>query len=442
MESEITRSEAEAILTSMVYGVVPRMGLRHINVGHEEEIKALLKDLDRVKNGDAAFRFIVGRNGSGKSFILQTIRNNAMEKGFVVIDADLSPERRLTGSKKQGLNTYIELLQNCSTLARPSGGALESVLQQWIISLQRDVAAKENLKQNDPQLISKVSARIREDLRSLTEMSHGFAFTLVLDAYWRGMKTRNDNLKDAALRWLRGEFMTRTDARQYFPVDILINDENWYEFLKLFARFTRLARFNGLIIIFDECINLYKIPHKISRQNNYEKILLMYNDCMQGKAKDIGIIMSGTEQFIYDEARGLYSYEALRTRLMKSRCVYKDYVDYRAPVILLKRISSEELLVLLERLCKIHAFYYGYSRELTSDNLKSFLNIANSKLGSDEFLTIREVAKSFLEILNILEQRPNVSFDNILIQQANEMQGPSTDPDAPADDIFSELDDL
>jgi hypothetical protein len=443
MRTEATKREAGVLLQALSAGVVPRVGLRHIAVGRQREVEALVDDLELVENGGAAFRFVVGRYGSGKSFLIQLIRNYAMEKKFVVMDADLSPERRLAGTKGQGLGTYRELVQHISIQSKPDGGAMESVLQTWIASIQREVAQKTGVDSKDVRLVEMVSDRIKEDMRSLTEMAHGFAFSEVLDVYWRAVKTGNDEQKQVALRWLRGEFANKTAARNSgLNVDSVITDGNWYDFLKLFAAFTKKAGFKGLVVYLDEGVNLYKIQNKISRSNNYEKLLTMYNDCMQGKAHNIAIIMSGTDQFVYDESRGLFSYEALRSRLNSNNYLDKGYVDYSAPVLMLKRISDEELFVLLERLRDIHAKRYGYEAKLSSADLEVYLNFALSRIGADEFLTPREITKMFIEILNILEQHPEASFYDLISTKGNDLKGPDIDPDALNDDIFAELDDL
>ena len=247
------------------------------------------------------------------------IRNNAMERGFAVADADLSPERRLTGTQGQGLGTYRELLQHMSTLTRPEGGGLESILQKWLGTRQSAVHEQIPAESDQALLVEEVSTDIENTMRQLTEMAYGFSFTKVLTAYWRGIRTGNDQLRQDALRWLRGEFATKTEARNALGVDRIIDDASWYDFLKLFARFVTMAGYKGLLIFIDEGINLYKISHKQSRENNYEKLLTIFNDIMQGKAASIGFFMSGTPQFIYDERRGLFSYEALRSRLADHR---------------------------------------------------------------------------------------------------------------------------
>lgn len=443
MAATINRRESAALINSLTAGVVPRVGLRHIAVGRQPEVNAFLQDLSTIEDGGAAFRFVCGQYGSGKSFLLQMIRNNAMERSFVVMDADLSPERRLTGTKGQGLATYRELMQHLSTRTRPEGGALESILQKWIASMQSAVAKESNLRPGDPTLIDAVSERIADVLSELSEMAYGFAFANVIDAYWRGMKTGDDALKQAALRWLRGEYANKTEAKRELPVDSIIDDPNWYEFLKLFALFVYKAGYKGLLVFLDEGVNLYKITNKQARESNYEKVLTIFNDTMQGKARDIGVFMSGTPQFIYDERRGLFSYEALRSRLADNRFSAQGFVDYTSPVIKLNQLSSEEIYLLLERLCELHGAHYSYECMLGKKELTMFLNTVLSRLGADQLLTPREVTRDFLGLLNILHQNPNVTFDALVAEQGFQVQSAEKDPeqiDDAADSLFAEFD--
>lgn len=443
MAATINRRESAALINSLTAGVVPRVGLRHIAVGRQPEVNAFLQDLSTIEDGGAAFRFVCGQYGSGKSFLLQMIRNNAMERSFVVMDADLSPERRLTGTKGQGLATYRELMQHLSTRTRPEGGALESILQKWIASMQSAVAKESNLRPGDPTLIDAVSERIADVLSELSEMAYGFAFANVIDAYWRGMKTGDDALKQAALRWLRGEYANKTEAKRELPVDSIIDDPNWYEFLKLFALFVYKAGYKGLLVFLDEGVNLYKITNKQARESNYEKVLTIFNDTMQGKARDIGVFMSGTPQFIYDERRGLFSYEALRSRLADNRFSAQGFVDYTSPVIKLNQLSSEEIYLLLERLCELHGAHYSYDCMLGKKELTMFLNTVLSRLGADQLLTPREVTRDFLGLLNILHQNPNVTFDALVAEQGFQVQSAEKDPeqiDDAADSLFAEFD--
>ena len=440
MAANINRRESAALINSLTAGVVPRIGLRHIAVGRQKEVNAFLQDLATVEDGGGAFRFICGQYGSGKSFLLQMIRNNAMDRNFVVMDADLSPERRLTGTKGQGLATYKELMQHLSTRTRSEGNALESVLQKWISNLQSTVARENAMRPGDPALVDAVGDRITEVLSELSEMAYGFAFANVVNSYWRGLKAADDRLKQSALRWLRGEYATKTEAKRDLPVDSIIDDQNWYEFLKLFALFVSKAGYQGLLIFLDEGVNLYKITHKQSRDSNYEKVLTIFNDTMQGKARYIGVFMSGTPQFIYDDRRGLFSYEALRSRLADNRFAAQGYADFTSPVIKLSQLSSEEIYLLLERLCEVHGAYYSYDCQVSAQELTAFMNTVLSRLGADKLLTPREVTRDFLGLLNILHQNPGTRFLD-LISGSFQVKSADSDPDQPddGDDLFSEF---
>lgn len=443
MAVNINRRESAALINSLTAGVVPRIGLRHIAVGRQGEVNAFLQDLATIEDGGAAFRFVCGQYGSGKSFLLQTIRNNAMERSFVVMDADLSPERRLTGTNGQGLSTYRELIQHLSTRTRPEGSALESILQKWIASLQSTTAREENLQANDPRLVEAVSEKIADILSELSEMAYGFAFANVIDAYWKGMKNGDDTLKTSAIRWLRGEYANKTEAKRELPVDSIIDDQNWYEFLKLFALFVKKAGYKGLLVFIDEGVNLYKINHKQARDSNYEKVLTIFNDTMQGKAEYIGVFMSGTPQFIYDERRGLFSYEALRSRLADNRFAVQGFVDFTSPVIKLNQLSSEEIYLLLERLCELHSAHYTYENSLGQNELTAFLNTVLGRLGADQLLTPREVTRDFLGLLNILHQNPNITFNALIKEQGFAVKSAEKDPeqlDEETNNLFTEFD--
>ncbi len=426
----INRRESAALLNSLTAGVVPRIGLRHIAVGRQNEIEAILRDLETIEAGGASFRMVCGQYGSGKSFLLQMIRNYAMEKGYVVADADLSPERRLTGTKGQGLATYRELLQHLSTLVRPEGSALEAILQRWIFSLQTEVTKEAGDKLTQPQLVEAVSEKISEVMADLSEMAYGFAFASVIDAYWRGMKTCDDHLRQSALRWLRGEYATKTEARADLAVDSIIDDQSWYEFLKLFGRFVSRMTYKGLLIFLDEGVNLYKINQRQSRENNYEKLLTIFNDTMQGKAGYIGFFISGTPQFVYDERRGLFSYDALRSRLTANRFEELGYVDHTGPVIRLEQLSAEEIYLLLERLMAVHSAHYHYEPTLGPDELTAFMNAVSSRIGTERLLTPREITRDFLGLLNILQQHPEVSFRDLIESESFEVKPADEDPEA------------
>lgn len=409
-----TKRIAQTVLNSLKGGVVPRIGLPYITVGRKAEIEALLHDVDVIQEGGASFRFIVGRYGSGKSFLLQTIRNYVMDKNFVVVDGDLSPERRLQGSKGQGLATYRELIQNLSTKTRPEGGALTLILDRWINSVQMQVSQETGLNNDDPKFEQAVDQKIYGVISSLNELVHGFDFAKLLNMYYHAYMSGDDETKAKVVKWFRGEYSHKTEAKKELGVDIIISDSDWYEYLKLFATFFRQAGYAGLMIMIDELVNIYKIPNAISRQYNYEKILTMYNDTLQGKAKYLGIIMCGTPQAIEDRRRGVYSYEALRSRLATGKFAQAGARDMYAPVIKLEPLTAEEMLVLTEKLADMHAGLYGYERTITDDDLAQFIKIEYARVGADTNITPREIIRDFIELLDIVWQNPQTDIQTLL----------------------------
>ena len=400
----VPKRVAAVILNSLKGGVVPRIGLPYITVGRETEIRALLTDLALIADGGASFRFLVGRYGSGKSFLLQTIRTHAMGEGFVVADADLSPERRLQGGQGQGLATYRELIRNLSTKTRPEGGALGLVLDRWVATTAGD-AADGSADLDDV---------MRRTLAPLEELVHGFDFTRMLRAYRSASIEGDDERKSYVLKWLRGEYRTKTEARVELGCSTIIGDDDWYDYVKLFAAFLTGAGYKGLLVLIDELVNLFKIPNSITRQYNYEKILTMYNDTLQGKARYLGIIMGGTPQSIEDRRRGVFSYEALRSRLTQGRFATEGMRDMLAPIIHLHPLTYEELLVLIEKLQQIHAGYFGYEARLNEGDLVQFLQIEFGRVGADTHLTPREVIRDFIELLDIACQNPDTPVASIL----------------------------
>ena len=412
-EVKVPRRIAAVILNSLKGGVVPRIGLPYITVGREIEIQALLHDLDLIADGGASFRFLVGRYGSGKSFLIQTIRTHSMGENFVVADADLSPERRLQGGQGQGLATYRELIRNLSTKTRPEGGALALVLDRWVKNIQRK-AAEECGSSSGTVYAQKFLGVLETFLDPLCELVHGYDFSAVLKKYAFAFSEEDVEAKACVVKWLRGEYRTKTEARRELGVNACIADDSWYDYLKLLAEFLTGAGYKGLVVMIDELVNLYKIPNSVTRQNNYEKILTMYNDTLQGKARHLGIIMGGTPQSIEDRRRGVYSYEALRSRLTQGRFAGEGLSDMLAPVIRLNPLTYEELLVLIEKLAEIHAGYFEYERSLSEDDLISFLQIEFGRVGSDSHLTPREVIRDFIELLDIVYQNPGVLISTLL----------------------------
>ena len=405
----VPKRVAAVILNSLKGGVVPRIGLPYITVGREVEIRALLTDLSLIADGGASFRFLVGRYGAGKSFLLQTIRTHAMGEGFVVADADLSPERRLQGGQGQGLATYRELIRNISTKTRPEGGALNLILDRWVASCaDADESA------------------INAQLAPLEEMVHGFDFARMLRRYRAAVSEGDEEAMSRVTKWIRGEYRTKSEARAELGSSTIISDDDWYDYVKHIARFLVCSGYKGMLVLIDELVNLYKIPNAITRQYNYEKILTMYNDTLQGKAQYLGMIMGGTPTSIEDRRRGVFSYEALRSRLAQGRFAREDLKDMLAPIIRLQPLTYEELLVLIEKLMQIHAGYFGWTPTLTENDLVDFLKIEFGRVGADTHLTPREVIRDFIELLDILCQNPDANVAELLQSVGGDALAPAT----------------
>ena len=411
---KVPRRIAQTVLNSLKGGVVPRVGLPYITVGRKSEIEALLHDVDILEEGGASFRFIVGRYGSGKSFLIQTIRNYVMDRGFIVADADLSPERRLQGTRGQGLATYRELISNLSTKTKPEGGALTLVLDRWISGVQSQALQETGLEPGSPALTQAVDQKIVAVTSAVSELVHGFEFAKLLSLYYHAYVEGEEEKKQQVARWFRGEYATKREAKEELGVNILITDDNWYEYLKLFAVFFRLAGYAGMMIFIDELVNLYKIPNAITRQYNYEKLLTMYNDTLQGKARYLGIVMGATPQAIEDKRRGVYSYEALRSRLAEGKFSRPGARDLLAPVIRLEPLPPEALLVLCEKLCAMHAGRYGYQRSLSTQELADFIKLEYGRIGADQNITPREVIRDFIELLDLLYQNPSLTLGELM----------------------------
>ena len=411
---KVPKRIAQTVLNSLKGGVVPRIGLPYITVGRKSEIEALLHDVDIITEGGASFRFIVGRYGSGKSFLLQTIRNYVMDRGFIVADADLSPERRLQGTKGQGLATYRELIGNLSTKTKPEGGALTLVMDRWISTVQSEAAQETGLAPGDPALTQAVDRKIYAVTASVSELVHGFEFAKLLSTYYHAYVNGDDETKAKVVRWFRGEYALKREAREELGVNMIITDDDWYDYLKIFATFFRLAGYAGMMIMIDELVNIYKIPNTITRQYNYEKMLTMYNDTLQGKARYFGIIMGATPHAIEDKRRGVYSYEALRSRLAEGKFSRPGTRDLLAPVIRLEPLTAEEMLVLCEKLADMHAGLYGYPRHIGTEDLVGFIKLEYGRIGADQNITPREVIRDFIELLDLLYQHPTMTLAALL----------------------------
>ncbi|MBD2385391.1 ATP-binding protein [Cylindrospermum sp. FACHB-282] len=432
---KISKKVTTALINSLGAGVVPRVGVEHIAVGREKELQSLLQNLNDIAEGVAAFRFIIGNYGSGKSFILQMIRNRAMEQGFVVTDADLSSERRLAGTNNEGLATYRELMCRLATKTRPDGGALVSILEGWINKIQQEVAKETGTRPNDEGFDDQVETKIREVVQYIEDLVHGFDFGSIVIAYWRGYRLDDEQLKNAALRWLRGEFNTKTEAKAALGVRVIIDDDSWYDYIKLWAKFVAEIGYKGLLVLVDEAVNLYQISTTVTREKNYNRLLTMFNDTMQCKAENLGIVIGGTTKFLEDPNRGLFADQAWRRRTKESRFVAQAGVqEYLGPVIRLNPLTEVEILTLLQRLTEIHALNFGYEKILTNHQLKDFIQEIVNRLGAAALLTPGEIVRDFMSLLNILHQNPEIAFGDLIHGSNFRPTTAGTDANADEDD--------
>jgi hypothetical protein len=403
-ERTIRPRDRDAILQSLSAGVVPRRGLQYIQVGRAGEVKALLRDLDRVADGGGAIRFIIGEYGSGKTFFEQLIRMAALEKNLVTMHADFNPDRRLHGSNGQARSLYAELTRNMATRSSPEGGAIGAVVEKFI-SATMDVA-----RQND----TNVPAEMRRRMGSLSELVGGFDFAHVIEAYWRGFQEGNADLQASAIRWLRGEYSTKTEARQDLGVRTIVDDANVYDQIKLLSRFVVLAGYSGLYVALDEAVNLYKLTSTQARTSNYEQLLRIVNDALQGSVEHLGFMIAGTPEFLTDTRRGIYSYEALQSRLSENRYLGAGLTDYSGPVIRLASLTPEELYVLLSRLLAVYGPDERGQPLLPDEAITAFMRHSSERIGSDYFRTPRTTIRAFVQLLAVLQQNPGTHWTGII----------------------------
>lgn len=422
-EKRIRPKERDSIIQSLKSGVTPRIGIQHIQVGRSNEIKALFRDIERIADGGSAFRLVIGEYGSGKTFFLSIIRSVALEKKLVTVNADLSPDRRIQASGGQARSLYSELMRNMSTRTKPDGNALASVVERFITQ-----AMQESKAEGKP-----VSEVIQERLSALSELVGGYDFAQVIEAYWRGHEQANDELKASAIRWLRAEYSTRTDARRDLGVRTIVDDASFYDSLKLMSLFVRQAGYSGLLVNLDELVNLYKLNSSQARMSNYEQILRMLNDCLQGSVEGLGFLLGGTPEFLLDPRKGLYSYEALQSRLAENSAAQKaGVIDYSSPALHLANLTPEELYILLKNLR--HVFAGGDPEQylVPDEALKSFLNHCYQHVGEAYFRTPRSVVKAFLDLLAVMDQNDHVEWSDLIEQTQLEADVPS-DVDVPVE---------
>ena len=413
----IPRRVLSGLLSSLAAGVVPRIGAPYIAMGRNEEIAALASDLDEIAEGGSRTRFLVGKYGSGKSFLIQLLRSYALEKGYVCADCDLSPERKLCGRNGSGAATYRELMKNLSTKTSPDGGGLQGLIARWLDQTGAALASRGFT----PGSAAFETAFTKEiyGIASLMEgQTGGFDFSKVLFAYYRASGEEDEpsiETKSACLRWLRGEYATKTEARRALGVGSIIDDDNWFDYIKLFALFVRKIGYKGFLVFFDECVNLYKIANRISRENNYEKLLFMYNETLQGRAPYLGLYFGGTPAFLEDQRRGLYSYEALRSRLSDGRIAQMGgYRSMMSPIIRLKRMSDNELLALCRRVTALHEKLYNYTARITEPETEHFLHLCLDRPGASDLITPREILREYITVLDVMYQNEGLTYAEVI----------------------------
>jgi hypothetical protein len=410
MSIPIKPRERDAILTSLRAGVVPRIGLHHLQVGRRDEVAAVLDDLGRIEQGGATIRFIIGRYGAGKSFFLNLARMVALERKFVVAQADIASERRLHGSGGQARSLYAELMQNLATRARPEGGAIASIVERWVSDVDHEVRAAGGSE-------GEIVRTIEERLKPLQDLVSGYDFTAVVVKYLQGFQSHDEAIMAAALRWLRAEYHTKTEARQDLGVRTIIDDATFYDYLKLLASFVRLAGFAGLLVNIDEMgVLSHRLNHPQARNANYERLLRILNDCLQGNVSGIGFLFGGIDAFLEDRRRGLASYEALGTRLAENTFARAGLKDFSGPVIRLRNLSPEDLFVLLHNIRNVFALGDSTKFLIDEEGLQAFMAHCAALLGANFFLTPRETVKAFVGLLSVLEQNPGVDWRTLLSQ--------------------------
>jgi hypothetical protein len=394
----------DAIVAALRAGMVPRIGQQHIQVGRAAEVGAAVRDVDRIAGGGAGCRFVIGEYGSGKTFFLHLVRSIALERRLVTVHADLSPDRRLHAASGQARGLYAELMRNLATRARPDGGALASVVERFVTAALSEAHAAGD----DPD------DTIKSRLAALAELTGGYDFATVVGAYWRGYDGGDERLRADAIRWLRGEFTSRVDARAALGVRTIVHDASFYDHLKLMARFVRLAGFQGLLVCLDEMVNLYKLTGSAARNANYEQVLRIVNDTAQGGAEHLGFLFGGTPEFLLDPRRGLFSYPALASRLAPNRFASADRVDHSGPVLRLANLTREDVFVLLTKLRHVYAGGDPAHHLVPDEALAAYMAHCAARLGDAYFRTPRETIRGFLDLLALLDQHPDLHWSTLV----------------------------
>jgi len=422
----IRRKDRDLIVQALSAGVVPRVGLRHIQVGRSREVGALVHDIDRIADSGSAVRFVIGEYGAGKTFFLNLVRLIALERKCVTVHADLAPDRRLHATGGQARGLYAEAVRNLATRTKPEGGALPSIVERFVTECLREAEAA----------TSPVERIIDRRLAPLLDMLGGHDFSTVIKAYWRGHEEGDDTLKSASLRWLRAEYPTKTEARQALQVRSIIDDADVYDTFKLLSAFVRIAGYSGLLVVFDEMVNLYKLQSSQARNQNYEQLLRTLNDVLQGNIEGLGFVFGGTPEFLLDSRRGLYSYQALQSRLAENSFATEGRIDMSGPVLRLQSLSPEDLLILLSNIRSVFALADDTANLVPDEALTAFMDHCSKRIGEAYFRTPRNTIKAFVQFLSVLEQNPGTRWQDLIGGVAPEQDEPD---ELDADDELVDL---
>lgn len=409
---KVPRRKANIIINSLQGGVVPRVGLGYISVGRSAEIDALLKDVEIINDGGSTFRVISGKYGSGKTFLIQTFKEHLLEKGFVVMDCDLSPERLFvgSGSKMRGLATYKKLLSNTAIKTNSEGGALQTILDNLIAKIYVDIVS------NTPsiggyELINKARKEFKNYLSPVLNMVHGIDFTNILLSYFDAYQSEDYDKKIKLLKWLRGEYRLKSEVKKELGVSDMISDQDWFDYIEIYSVFFQSIGYTGLYLMFDEVVNIYRIVNSAYRLKNFEKILGMYNDTLQGKISKLGIVLAGTPESIYDPEKGLFSYDALKSRLYFNKYSLNKN-NLLAPVIDITQLTQSDIIILLKRLAEIHASVHNYTNNISTDLIIDFLNDVYQQ--SNVVITTRSIIRDYLNLLDVFMQNESLTFSEIM----------------------------
>ncbi len=417
MKNKVNPKEAHSIIKALEGGIVPIKGIQHLLVGRNEEVQEIISILDSVMEGGSDIRFWAGDFGSGKSFMLRTIESIAIEKNFAVSTVDLTPTRRFHASDGKARALYTEIVNNIAVRTCQDGNAIDTILEEWINGIITDVSEKNNipvskvLKAENKKLVEDQMLNITS---SFSSVGLSFEFGQAAAKYYEGVVEDNRMLKLKALRWIRGDMDTKTEAKRELGIEKIVNDDNWYDGVKSLSELLLGIGYSGFVINFDEAVNLYKLPLSQTREKNYEKILNIYNECKSNKAKGLFINFGATRKTVFDENRGMSSYGALKGRLGKEDVMDSGLINVNRTVLPLRVLNPEEIYTLLENLINIYNVRYETNIQLKTEQIKMYMEEQLNRPGAIEFLTPRAVIKDYLEILDLIRQNPDESVERII----------------------------